>query len=188
MALPPQQPTAPAVNPPPAVNPNANMSMSAAGIAGLRTSEGQRNGGGYYDDSAHNCTRGAGILVHTGPCSAEELARAPDVQGNEATFQSRLHDAEAAVRRQVTDRALTQEQFDALVSAAFNLGATGVQPVTAQANRNDDAAVQRELRGRVFVRPRDARGHPIGPPQWNRGLFNRREREAQPFGQPGPRQ
>lgn len=184
MAIPPQAPTGAAGLP--AANPNQNTSVSAAGIAALRAGEGQRNGGGYYDNSAHNCTRGVGILVHTGPCSAEELARAPDVQGNEATFQTRLHAAEAAVRRQVTDRALTQDQFNSLTSAAFNLGATGVQPVTNQANRGDDAGVQRELRARVFVRPRDTRGRPVGPPQWNRGLFNRREREAQPFAQPGP--
>ena len=184
MAVPPQAATG--ATAPAAVNPNQTMSMSAAGLAALRAGEGQRNGGGYYDDVAHNCTRGVGILVHTGPCSAEELAQAPDVQGNEATFQTRLHAAEAAVRRQVTDRALTQDQFDSLTSAAFNLGAAGIQPVTHQANRNDDAGVQRELRARVFVRPRDARGRPVGPPQWNRGLFNRREREAQPFNQQGP--
>ncbi len=169
------------------MNPNANMSMSAAGIAALRQSEGQRNGGAHYNDSANNCTQGTGVLVHPGPCTAAELAQAVDTEGNEVSFQNRLHDAEAAVRRQVTDRALTQDQFDALVSALFNLGATGAAPITAQANQNDDAGVQEEMRRRVYRHDHDARGRPIGPPIWDRGLFNRREREARPFAGQEPR-
>ena len=184
MGLAPQAPAAPT---PALANPNANMTTSAAGVAALRASEGQRNGGGAYNDQANNCTRGTGILVHTGPCTAAELAQPPDQQANEATFQTRLQAAEASVRRQVTDRPLTQEQFDSLVSATFNLGAAGAAPVTNAANQRDDAGVQRELRARVFVRPRDARGHPTGPAVRSQGLANRREREAQPFA-PAPAQ
>ncbi len=124
--------------------------------------------------------------MHPGPCTAAELAQPVDTQGNEASFQSRLHDAEDAVRRQVTDRALTQDQFDALVSASFNLGATGAAPITAQANQNNDAGVQEQMRRRVYRHDHDAHGRPIGPPIWDRGLFNRREREAQPFAPQGP--
>ena len=173
---------APAAPPP---NPNAGMSTSAAGIAALRASEGQRNGGGAYNDSANNCTRGTGILVHTGPCSAAELAQPVDQQGNEAAFQTRLHNAEANVRAQVTRRALTQDQFDALVSATFNLGGHA-HPVLDRANQSDDTGVVRALRERVFVQPRDARGMPMRPLRRLQGLANRREREVQPFLPQGP--
>ena len=110
-------------------------------VANLRASEGTRNGGGFYTDPAHNCTRGAGILVHSGDCTAAELATAPDAQANEADFTTLLHTAERQVRNQVQDRALTQDQFDALVSAAFNMGGAGAHPVLDAANRNDNAAV-----------------------------------------------
>lgn len=179
MAVPPQAAPLAAVSNQPSAN--AGMSMSAAGIAALRASEGQRNGGGYYDDVAHNCTRGTGILVHAGPCTAEELARPPDQANNEATFQNRLHDAEAVVRRDVTDRALTQDQFDALVSAAFNLGNHNVHPILHRANEADNAGVVRELRDYVFFQPRDRQGNRLGPLRRSQGLANRREREARPF-------
>ncbi len=186
MAVPPRPTRTPAANAPQA-NPNANLSISAARLAALRASEGQRNGGGAYNDTANNCTVGTGILVHAGPCSAAELAQPPDTEGNEATFQNRVHAAEAAVRSQVTDRALTQDQFDALVPTSFNLGATGAAPITAQANRNNDAGVWAEMRQRMYTHRHDSHGRPVGPPQYSPGLAKRREREALPFAAPEPR-
>ena len=180
MGLAPQQ-AAPRGGAAPPISLNANTSTSAAGIAALRASEGQRDGGRAYNDAANNCTRGVGILVHAGACTAAELAQAPDSQANETSFQMRLHAAEASVRRQVSGRALTQDQFDALVSATFNLGSGGVAPVARAANQGDDATVQRELRARIFLQPRNARGLPSGPPVRSQGLANRREREAHPF-------
>ncbi len=164
-----------------AANANAGMSTSAAGTAALRVSEGQRNGGGYYDDAANNCTRGTGILVHPGPCTPAEAARPVDQQANEAEFQRRLHNAENAVRQRVPDRQLTQEQFDSLVSATFNLGATGARLILDRANHNDDPGVARELRAQIHIQPRDAQRNPVGPLVVSRGLINRREREATPF-------
>ena len=175
---------APAPAPPPA-NPVATMTMSAASEASLRASEGHRNRA--YNDVANNCTNGTGHLLHYGPCTAAELAQSPDQQADEAAFQRNLHTAEAVVRDQVTHRALTQDQFDSLVSAAFNLGAGHVAGVTAAANRGDDAGVQRELRSHVFIHHHDAHGNPIGPAIRNQGLVNRREREALPFA-PAPGQ
>jgi GH24 family phage-related lysozyme (muramidase) len=185
MGLAPQAASAPATPRQAPANPNANMTTSAAGIAALRASEGQRNGGGAYNDTANNCTQGTGILVHTGPCTGAELARPPDQQANEATFQTRLHDAEASVRRQVPGRALTQDQFDALVSATFNLGGHA-RPVLERANRHDDPGVVGALRDRVFVQPRDAHGAATGPLRRSQGLANRRKREVQPFLPHGP--
>ena len=163
MAIPPQTP-ARIPNQPPA-DANAALHASATCIAALRASEGQANGGGYYNDPANNCTVGTGVFVHYGSCTAEELARPAPGQANEATFMGRVSGAEAVVRLQVPDRALTQDQFDSLVSAAFNLGAGGVAPVTNRANQTDDAGVVRELRARVNVFAHDAHGGRIGPPR-----------------------
>ncbi len=151
-------------------------------IAQLRQSEGTQNGGGYYNDPTHNCTRGQGILVHPGDCAAAELATPPDTAANEAEFMRRVHAAEQQVRDSVQDRTLTQDQFDALVSAAFNLGGAGAAPVFGAANRNDDAGVVNRLRDRVNARDR-ATGRMVRLP----GLVRRREQEAQPFLTPGQR-
>ena len=167
-------------------NVNRDMTLSAAGLAALRTSEGQVSGGAYYNDVANNCTRGTGILVHPGACTAAEMARPTDQQANETAFQNRVHTAEGQVRQQVPDRRLTQDQFDNLVSATFNLGGRGAAPVLEQANRNNDQGVVQQLRDRVGIRPRDADGHVTGPAVRNQGLVNRREREVAPFLHPGP--
>jgi GH24 family phage-related lysozyme (muramidase) len=158
------------------------MHMSAQGLAALRASEGQVNGGGYYNDEAGNCTRGTGTLVHHGACSAAELARPVDQQANERDFQDRVSDAEAQVRRDVHNRPLNQSQFDALVSATYNLGGRGAAQVLDRANHNDDAGVARELRRDVMEHHTDAHGHRIEAP--SRGLERRREREAAPFEAP----
>lgn len=167
-------------------NVNRDMTLGAAGLATLLTSEGQVNGGAYYNDVANNCTRGTGILVHPGTCTASEMARPTDQQANETAFQNRVHTAEDQVRQQVPDRRLTQDQFDNLVSATFNLGGRGAAPVLDQANRNNDQGVVQQLRDRVNVRPRDAGGHVTGPAVRNQGLVNRRERELAPFLHLGP--
>lgn len=43
----------------------------------------------------------------------------------EASFANAVREAERAVRRNVTNQPLTQAQFDALVSYAYNTGAGG---------------------------------------------------------------
>ncbi len=159
---------------------NDSMSASAALVASLRQSEGTRNGGGYYNDPTHNCTRGTGILVHPGDCTAAELATPPDQAANDADLMARINTAAQQVRNQVQDRVLTQDQFDALVSAAFNLGGAGAAPVLGAANRADDAGVVDGLRARVNARDRRT-GRMVRLP----GLVSRREREAAPFLAPG---
>lgn len=81
--------------------------MSAAGQAALEQREGQKPGGAYYNDSAGNCTYGAGLLSHHGPCTAEELAREVNPAQAQAEFQKRKADAEQRVRDQVRDRQLS---------------------------------------------------------------------------------
>jgi len=94
--------------------------MSSAGLVALRLREGQVPGGGYYNDNATNCTYGTGLLAHLGPCTPEELRRTVDTNQAQAEFQRRTDEAARRVREQVQDRSLTQNQFDALVSATFN--------------------------------------------------------------------
>ncbi len=84
---------------------NANMSMSAAGRAALAVREGlggrPGNEGGYYNDTADNCTVGVGTLVHYGPCTPEELSRPANPAQNQADFDARVRTAEDAVRNGV---------------------------------------------------------------------------------------
>lgn len=103
-----------------------------------------------------------------------------DAAANEAELLRRIHIAEQAVRSQVQDRQLTQAQFDALVSATFNLGGAGTAPVLQAANNNDDGVVT-ALRARVNARERGPNGRPTGRVIRLPGLVTRREREAQPF-------
>lgn len=106
-------------------NPNANLSMSAEARLRLGNREQVR---GYYNDmggSRGNCTYGIGILVHRGPCTEEELQRPLTAAQVAVSFATAISSAERAVRRSVSRQALTQEQFDALVSYAYNTGASG---------------------------------------------------------------
>src|SRR5580698_2021791 len=98
------------------------MSMSLAGYAALRVSEGVVMS--YYNDNhlptGGNCTWGIGTLAHMGPCTQEELNRTVQPEQANAILYARVHDAERRVRAVVTERPLTQAQFDAAVSFAYN--------------------------------------------------------------------
>ena len=157
---------------------NDSMSLSAQGRADLRVREGaiQR----YYNDVANNCTFGIGTLVHNGPCNAEELRRPVTDAMIDAQLASGIATAEQSVRDQVQDHALTQAQFDAAVSFAYNAGPTGAQPALAAANGGDNAGVVRHMNENVFIHPRDRNGH-RGAPVRLQGLVNRRAGEAAPF-------
>jgi lysozyme len=157
---------------------NDNMSLSAQGRADLRLREGTIPR--YYNDIANNCTFGVGTLVHTGPCSAEELRTPVTDAMIDAQLSSGIATAEQIVRGQVQDHALTQAQFDAAVSFAYTTGSTGAQPAMQAANRGDSAGVVRHFNENVFVHPRDRSGH-RGAPVRSKGLANRRAAEAAPF-------
>ncbi len=173
---------------------NQNLRVSHAGENAMRAREGVVHH--YYDrDGGRNCTYGIGTLVHPGPCTAEELRRhVTEAQINEP-FHARTETAARAVRSAVTQTPLTQEQFDALVSLTYNLGARGARNVLADVNRGDfHRATQRMMQATGVVH-RDAHGNPVTgadghvlmdhPP----GLVNRRAAESAPFrNQPqGPR-
>lgn len=158
--------------------PNESMSLSAAGWAQLRTRE--RAVMHYYNDIANNCTYGVGTLVHYGPCTDEELRRPVSEADVNAQLAGRVRDAEATVRRQVRDRELTQDQFDALVSFTYNSGGPGARTTLRAANNGRDAEVVNHMAQRVYVHPRDAQGHRLAPVRVP-GLVNRRREEAAPF-------
>ncbi|MFM0738151.1 glycoside hydrolase family protein [Paraburkholderia xenovorans] len=157
---------------------NETKHMSAAGLSALRVREGTVLH--YYNDVGNNCTFGVGALVHSGPCGDEEMRRPVNAADVNAQLAVSARSAEAAVRRQVSARELTQEQFDALVSYTFNAGPTGAYPVLAAANAGQDAQVVVHMTRNVNVYPRDAQGRRLHPVR-SAGLVNRRREEAAPF-------
>lgn len=157
---------------------NENMSMSAAGLAALRQREHAVLH--YYNDVANNCTWGVGTLAHQGPCTAEELQRTVTVTDVDRELANRVQDAERAVRRQVRNQQLTQDQFDALVSYTYNLGATGARTALQAADQGNSNEVTRQMNAHVYVHPRDSRGRAL-PPVRVQGLVNRRRDETAPF-------
>ena len=183
MAQQPQQQRSAA--PPPGAN--ATLSTSAAGRAALAAREGQGgrpgNQGGAYDDSATNCTVGIGTLVHYGPCTPEELSRPADPAQNQADFDARVRTAEAAVRANVNARTLNQNQYDALVSGAYNSG-RGMAQVYTHANNGDDVGAMDQMRKNVLIHRHDAQGHSVGPAIVSQGLVNRRAGEIAQYNRP----
>ena len=88
--------------------------------------------------------------------------------------------AEQAVRNQVTQRRLTQAQFDAAVSYAYNTGGRGAGDALGAINNGDNAGGVRAMQDRIYIHPRDRTGRP-GPAVRSQGLVNRRRDEAAPF-------
>ncbi|OXI75108.1 lysozyme [Burkholderia sp. AU28863] len=157
---------------------NESLRLSDAGWAELRRRESAVMA--YYNDQANNCTYGIGTLAHTGPCTPEELRTPVATTQVNAQLAVRVRRAEAAVRRHVPLRQLTQLQFDELVSYAYNTGNTGALAVFRSANQSDDAGVVSHMNQRVWIHPRDDNGRRLAPVRSN-GLVNRRRLESVPF-------
>jgi GH24 family phage-related lysozyme (muramidase) len=82
----------------------------------------------YYDDMGPgkgNCTWGLGILAHRGQCTRDELGKEVSQAEVDAEFARKVAKAERIVRRNVANQALSQTQFDALVSLTYNAGERG---------------------------------------------------------------
>ncbi len=163
---------------------NENMRMSAAGYAALRVNEGVVMR--YYNDAPvnGNCTWGIGTLAHYGPCTPEEMRRTVTPQQANAVLQQRVLEAERMVRATVRDRQLTQAQFDAAVSFAYNSTTVNTRQALEPANRGQMDEVARRFMNNVYIRPRDRQGRVVGPARLSPGLQNRRQRESVPFRQP----
>ena len=106
---------------------NSDLSLSAQGRADLMRREGVIRH--YYNDVVNNCTYGVGSLAHLGPCSPRELQTPLSDTQIVASMQAGVSVAENAIRKNITDRTLTQQQFDALVSFTYNVGAGGAREV-----------------------------------------------------------
>jgi lysozyme len=160
------------------VDVNANRSLSADGRRELQHNEGLRHV--YYNDTARNCTYGVGTLARMGPCTARELGEPLPDSAIQASLGTGVRRAEQIVRDAVPNHELTQEQFDAAVSFAYNVPG-GARAALNPANRGDMAGVARNMNDYIYVHAHDARGRPVGPPRRSDGLVIRRRREAAPF-------
>jgi GH24 family phage-related lysozyme (muramidase) len=162
---------------------NENMSMSAAGYAALRFNEGVVMH--YYDDNPKNgnCTWGIGTLAHLGSCTQEELRRTVLPEQVNAILEARVHESERMVRAIVNVHPLTQAQFDAAVSFAYNSSTRNIKDALIHANQGDMTAVARHMKLNIMITPRNDRGVVVGRRQISRGLMKRRDREAAPFEQ-----
>jgi lysozyme len=96
---------------------------SRAGVRLIARFEGFRSD--LYDDAAGHCTIGYGHLVHTGACSGSESVEFRRGITRERALEILGEDAESAAAA-VNDAVkvpLEQDQFDALTSFVFNVGA-----------------------------------------------------------------
>lgn len=127
----------------------------------------------YNDPSpARNATIGYGHLVHPGPIDGsepEEFKQGLTEEQGEALLREDIARFEGAVRELVAVP-LTQEQFDALVSFAFNIGVPRFTQSTLleRLNQGNYEAVPQQLK--LWVK---AKGKVL------RGLIARREREIE---------
>jgi GH24 family phage-related lysozyme (muramidase) len=155
----------------------ANDTLSMSGNARKRMRRREQDVFNYYDDMGSgegNCTWGAGILAHRGPCTKEELGKTVGQAEVDAEFSRRVAHAERIVRSNVTTQALNQDQFDALVSLTYNAGergASGTFDLVDSGDMKGAAAniaklIKTTVKGKLVVAP---------------GLIPRRKEEAAPF-------
>jgi GH24 family phage-related lysozyme (muramidase) len=155
------------------------MLMSTAARLNMRSTE--KKVLKYYDDGGKtgrgNCTWGVGILAHRGPCTKAELARSVTDVDIEREFASRLAIAERGVERNVKVE-LTQAQFDALVSFAYNAGVDGSSKVFERLNASDFEGAANAIAAKNFGHEfRKGKKVKVVYP----GLVIRRAEEAAPF-------
>jgi lysozyme len=159
---------------------NSTLRMSSAAKTRMRGHEDPKYY--YYDDGGRpgrgNCTWGIGTLAHRGPCTADELKTKVGPAEVEAAFASRIADAEGTVRRKVTRQALTQEQFDALVSFVYNVGERGARDTLKRLDNGDFGAAARGISESVKMRVKTEGGSKLVVA---RGLIQRRAEESAPF-------
>jgi lysozyme len=112
------------------------VKLSARGLALIAQLEGFVGHG--YNDAVGHCTIGYGHLLHLGRCSRSELARTISRTAGKALLDRDADRFERAVDGLVRV-SLTQGQFDALVSFAFNVGegALAGSTLLRKLNRSD---------------------------------------------------
>ncbi len=149
-----------------------NLSLSSQGLEFIKQFEGFR--GNLYNDVAGHCTIGYGHLVHRGNCNGTESAEfISGITQQRAT--ELLREAVRSFEQTVNDSVnvtLNQNQFDALISFSFNVGAGAFRSSTLLRllNTGNYDVVPTELRKWV-----NAGGRPV------QGLIRRREAESNLF-------
>lgn len=154
---------------------NDGISMSPEAKARMRWRE--REKFEYYDDMGKgkgNCTWGPGILAHPGPCAQDELGKKVSPAAVAAEYERRVAEAERGVRRNVRKTALSQEQFDALVSLAYNAGVGGSSHIFELLEKGELAQAAAGI-SRMTTATVD------GKKVLARGLIARRAEESAPF-------
>lgn len=128
--------------------PNDALDISQAGLDLIAGFEGWR--ADLYEDVAGNATIGYGHLVHAGGITAADRAgqfgKGITQQQGLALLKSDVESKEQAVKSAVTVK-LTQGQFDALVSFAYNVGAGNLRSSTLlkKLNAGDYAGAANEF-------------------------------------------
>ena len=164
---------------------NTDRTVSTSGQLAIEYREGVRRRP-YDHDGARNCTVGVGQLLHHGPCTAAERHQQltdAQVQQGMAAEVTRFTEA---VRDGVPTRRLTQNQFDALVSFAYNAPRPATNDVLNAAERGDDATVATVMQATVHVHKPGVHGRP-GPAVVSQGLVNRRADEVAQYARPDSR-
>jgi lysozyme len=121
--------------------------LSPAGVRFIGRWEGFR--GNLYNDPLGHCTIGFGHLVHRGNCDGSEPARFKrgiTRRRGLKLLRKDIADYEVAIN-DVVQVALNQQQFDALVSFAYNVGtgAFGTSTLVRKLNQGHYQAVRSEL-------------------------------------------
>jgi lysozyme len=135
----------------------------------------------YYDDMGPgkgNCTMGYGHLIHKKPCTTAELTRKVAEEDVMQSFDADVRTAENAVNRGVK-AALTQEQFDALVSYTFNKGAKGAHEVYKLINEGNPEGAANVMCSHHSVPVKNKKGKWVAVSAG--GLVSRRTEESAPF-------
>jgi RHS repeat-associated protein len=122
---------------------NSNRYISEKGVQFIAEFEGFRPNA-YNDPGGNNCTIGFGDLLHRGPCTPEELKMQISREEGYKRFRSKLPSYEEGVKKRIKSP-LTQNQFDALVSFAYNLGPGTLNDFSESLNKGDYDVVRREL-------------------------------------------
>lgn len=167
----------PAANASPSLTIGANDSLSMSPGARARMRKREVDMHKYYDDGGPgrgHCTWGAGILAHRGPCTKEELSRPVSQAEVDAEYARRVAKAEREVRSNVRKQALSQEQFDALVSLTYNTGARGSRGTYLLVEKGDFKGAADNIRQMT-------RTTINGKKVVARGLISRRAEESAPF-------
>lgn len=161
------------------VQTNSAMTFSSSARAKLRSREKEILN--YYDDMGPGrgkCTWGSGILTHRGPCTADEL-KSPVTAATVATeFSSRVTAAERTVRKTVIHQALSQDQYDALVSYTFNMGDRGAARTLKLIDEGKLQQAAAKISSMIRVRVKTKHGSKL---VIARGLIIRRAQESAPF-------